>query len=69
MSHQANEAFKDNKENKSYLKSNLIILQKHQILMQIIISMAMVLILEMLSRRSISQGLGFITENPLMFLF
>ncbi len=69
MSHQANKAFKDKKENKSYIKSNLILLQKHQIVMQIIISMIMVIVLEMLSRRSIPQGLGFIAENPLMFLF
>jgi phosphoglycerol transferase MdoB-like AlkP superfamily enzyme len=69
MSQQAKKAFKLNKENESYLESNLIILQKHQILMQIVVSIVMVLVLEMLSRRSISQGLGFITENPLMFLF
>lgn len=69
MSHQANKAFKDKKENKSYIKSNLILLQKHLIVMQIIISMIMVIVLEMLSRRSIPQGLGFIAENPLMFLF
>jgi phosphoglycerol transferase MdoB-like AlkP superfamily enzyme len=69
MSQQANKAFKNNKENKSYLKSNLVVLQKHQILMQILVSFIMVLVLEMLSRRSISQGLGFIAENPLMFLF
>ncbi len=69
MSQQAKKAFKNNKENESYYESNLIILQKHQILMQIIVSIVMVLVLEMLSRRSISQGLGFIMENPLMFLF
>lgn len=68
MIQQAN-AFKNNKENGSNLESNLILVQKHQILMQIIISIFMVLILEMLSRRSITQGLGFVAENPLMFLF
>ncbi len=70
MSQQANKAFKNNdKEHKSFLEPHLALLGKHQILVRIIFSVLMVLVLEMLSRRSIPEGLGFITENPLMFLF
>ncbi|HHV10386.1 MAG TPA: sulfatase-like hydrolase/transferase [Clostridiales bacterium] len=71
MLRQANKAFKNNndKEHKSFLESHFTVLGKHQILVRIICSVLMVLVLEMLSRRSIPEGLGFIAANPLMFLF
>lgn len=44
-------------------------LKKHQIISLILISVLMVLVLEILSRRSIPKGFGFIMANPLMFVF
>jgi len=57
------------KSNLSYLKAKIKLLDKHPILQLIIYSIILVFVLEMLSRRSIIKGLGFIISNPLMFLF
>ncbi|MDF2842696.1 MAG: Arylsulfatase [Herbinix sp.] len=45
------------------------LLDKHTILSLIGLSSIIVLLIEMLSRRSITQGFYFIIENPVMFLF
>ena len=45
------------------------LLDKHTILSLIGLSSIIVLLIEMLSRRSITQGFYFIVENPVMFLF
>lgn len=57
-----------NEKKKFKIDSNLVI-KKHQIIKLIIMSIIMVFTLEILSRRSIPQGFGFIMMNPLMFVF
>jgi len=44
-------------------------LDKHPVLRLVIFSIAIVFVLEMMSKRSFIKGLGFIIANPLMFLF
>ncbi|HWT75126.1 MAG TPA: sulfatase-like hydrolase/transferase [Mobilitalea sp.] len=61
------EAKKNKKKNHFQLGLDLMKLEKHQILRLVIYSVLMVFALEMLSRRSVMKGLGFIMANPLMF--
>jgi len=60
--------YKQFKTGISYLETKRKQLDKHPILQLLTLSIALTLILEMLSQRSI-KGLGFIIANPLMFLF
>jgi len=59
---------KDNKKHILFI-NKLKQLEKHQILRLIIFSVIIVFTLEMLSRRSVFQGLSFIMMNPLMYAF
>lgn len=70
MSRQAKDSSnKVNKSNHFEIAIDIKKLEKHQIMRLVVFSILMVFALEMLSRRSITKGFGFIMANPLMFLF
>lgn len=53
----------------SYVNTKINQIGKHQILGLILLSVIIIFALEMLSRRSVTNGLTFIMANPLMFVF
>ena len=61
--------YKGYKAGLSFLEVKKKQLEKHPVLQLITLSLVLIVVLEMLSRRSILKGLGFVIENPLMFLF
>ena len=52
----------------SFLKTKWKQLDKYPVLQLLIYSLVIILVLEILSKRSIIKGLGFVIANPLMFL-
>ena len=61
--------YKGYKSGLSFLDKKIKHLENHPVLQLLVFSLVLIFVLEMLSRRSIMNGLGFIITNPLMFLF
>ncbi|PKM93581.1 MAG: arylsulfatase [Firmicutes bacterium HGW-Firmicutes-1] len=64
-----NVVYKSVKTKLSYIETKMKQLDKYPILQLLTFSIVLIFALEMLSRRSIFKGLGFVIANPLMFIF